>query len=496
MGVPEKLAVVMIHGMGEQQPMQTLRGFVSTLWTADKSVLDTTAYGEGAGTVWSKPDTRTGSLELRRMTTRPSRASTLYPDGVRCDFYEFYWADLTESTTRKQLEDWLGVLMLRGPRRVPSRVFPVWLVLWALAALVALDLTGLIFRIPYLTSFLEIDARPNFLLGMLLKYTQGIPVYLLAGFLLLIGWVTKTFLVPYFGDVARYTRPLPDNISIRRDIRARGLELLRRLHDEPYYDRVIIAAHSLGSVIAYDLVSYLWSERLDTVTFSAGDPALAALRGVEKLGAAIREKGAAATEAQRTAYRAAQADFRTELSAMTMPGGTGAPQPAPWLISDLVTFGSPLTHAEFLLAYDLAELQKREREREIPVCPPDTETADAAACLLLKPGEPAELVSYVTGDPAAGKWKVHHAAAFGAVRWTNLYDPAKAILLGDIVGGPLADVFGFGIEDIPVTIRAHGRLPWSRIFTHTKYWTDYGAPDAPSPHITALRKAVDLLGEK
>ena len=46
--------------------------------------------------VWSKPDARTGSLELRRITTRESIASAPeFPAGVRTDFYELYWADLT-----------------------------------------------------------------------------------------------------------------------------------------------------------------------------------------------------------------------------------------------------------------------------------------------------------------------------------------------------------------------------------------------------------------
>ena len=490
MGVPQKLAVVMIHGMGEQQPMQTLRGFVASLWSADKSVLDTAAYGADAGTVWSKPDTRTGSLELRRMTTRPSRASTLYPDGVRSDFYEFYWADLTESTTRRQLEDWLGMLMLRGPGRVPARVFPVWVTLWVIAALLVLAVAGIAFKIAAVNAFQLIDKAEY---PQLTPFTDKALPFLI-GFLVFASVITRVFLIPYFGDVARYTRPLPDNISIRRDIRARGLELLRRLHDEPYYDRVIIAAHSLGSVIAYDLVSYLWSERLEKVTFQQGDPALAALRDVEKLGDALRKKGVGTTDADRAAYRAAQADFRTELSAMGMPGGAGGPQPAPWLISDLVTFGSPLTHAEFLLAYDRKELQEREKEREIPVCPPDTEPADTAARALLKTTGPVELLSYVSGNPAAGQWKIHHAAAFGAVRWTNLYDPAEAILFGDIVGGPLRDLFGHGIEDVPVIMRRPLPWPLSRIFTHTEYWTDHGAPDAPSPHILALRRALNLLG--
>ena len=81
-------AVVVIHGMGEQRPMDTLRSFVRTLWEQDPNVhapADPTV-GLPAAEIWSKPDTRTGSLELRRITTRKSKAGGAYPNGVRTDF--------------------------------------------------------------------------------------------------------------------------------------------------------------------------------------------------------------------------------------------------------------------------------------------------------------------------------------------------------------------------------------------------------------------------
>jgi hypothetical protein len=35
-----------------------------------------------------------------------------------------------------------------------------------------------------------------------------------------------------------------------------------------------------------------------------------------------------------------------------------------------------------------------------------------------------------------------HNAPFAAVRWTNLYFPVRFGFFGDVVGGPLVDVFG------------------------------------------------------
>ena len=60
-----KTAVVLIHGIGEQRPMDTLWGFVRAAWTHDAELVHATR-----NEVWSKPELVTGSFELRRITTR------------------------------------------------------------------------------------------------------------------------------------------------------------------------------------------------------------------------------------------------------------------------------------------------------------------------------------------------------------------------------------------------------------------------------------------
>ena len=92
-------AVIVIHGMGEQAPMDTIKGFVNAVWQKDDVV---TATGLPNSTeVWSKPDARTGSLELRRITTREIIASPpTFPQGARTDFLRallggpYRWRDL------------------------------------------------------------------------------------------------------------------------------------------------------------------------------------------------------------------------------------------------------------------------------------------------------------------------------------------------------------------------------------------------------------------
>src|SRR5258708_24146077 len=86
-------AVVVIHGMGEQRPMDPIKAFVRALWETDAVI---TANGlPHPSQVWNKPDLRTCSLELRPITTHEIIAISQFPVGVRTDFYELYSAYLT-----------------------------------------------------------------------------------------------------------------------------------------------------------------------------------------------------------------------------------------------------------------------------------------------------------------------------------------------------------------------------------------------------------------
>src|SRR5258708_19479423 len=65
-------AVVVIHGMGEQRPMDTIKAFVRAVWETDAVI---TANGlPHPSQVWSKPELRTGPLELRPIPT-PNRTA-------------------------------------------------------------------------------------------------------------------------------------------------------------------------------------------------------------------------------------------------------------------------------------------------------------------------------------------------------------------------------------------------------------------------------------
>jgi len=70
--------------------------------------------------------------------------------------------------------------------------------------------------------------------------------------------INAAFLQPYLGDAARYFRNSPGNVAVRRTIRKEAVDTLERLHNGQY-DRIVVVAHSLGTVVAYDMLRAYFS---------------------------------------------------------------------------------------------------------------------------------------------------------------------------------------------------------------------------------------------
>jgi hypothetical protein len=478
----KKIAIVVTHGMGEQIPMETLRDLVDAAWVTNKPAQWTgTPKGENPADIWFTPDPAAGSLELRRITTRWTESEAVAnKQGPRADFFEFYWADLAEGTTVEEVSDWVGTLLLRLPCHVPKGLMGAWLFLWAASAFLIIASAGVFW--PWENNWWRAAAAVT---------------------AVAVGAFMRSLVAPYLGDVARYVRADPRNISMRYAIRERGLKLLNDIHNTGAYERIIMVAHSLGTVIAYDLVSFLWATRNEALKIREDEPLFQNLREVEKAAHAL----AAATDADRAnlqkAYREAQ---RTLRLGMRSGGedGTGRPR-APgeeWLISDLVTLGSPLAHAEFLLARNPDDLKEKIKRFLFPTDWPQfqiVQPEQLKKILSRQPPPPTAeilgpklgLFSYYLGVPNKPidpkKWTLHHAAPFAAVRWTNIHDPHRLIFQGDVISGPVAPVFGAGIRDINLK-ELRGQ---SCVFSHTRYWRLPGK-GRPMPHIDALRKAIDL----
>jgi hypothetical protein len=469
-------AVVVIHGMGEQRPMDTIKAFVKAVWEADEVI--TANKLPHPTQVWSKPDVRTGSLELRRITTRESIPSASFPHGVRTDFYELYWADLTAGSTWDQLTGWVHGLLLRPLSRVPPDVRLAWVALW-IATLIVIALAGLA-AVPA-DSWRKIGAN-------WLAEWHWLLAFVAAAFG---AWLHK-IATATFGRVVRYTKADPDNIAARQAVRERGLKLLSALHEGTHYKRIIIVSHSLGTMLAHDLLSYFWAQREAPRRIAETSPEFDALCELERAAAAVDLNPTAAALDQ---YYEAQRRLRVALVARAAPLADD-PQTSPdprWLITDFVTLGSPLAHAEFLIAANAEDLARRKFERELPESPPLREELDpnvfrlAQATHKLPVGADFKTSKLISFPPPSAPhvWELHHAAPFAVVRWVNVYDTASLVFRGDIIGGPLAKPFGPAIIDIDLkSLRGQ-----SRSFTHTKYWEI----DGESIHIDVLRKAVNLL---
>lgn len=434
-----KTAVIVIHGMGEQWPMDTLRGFVDAAWKFDKDLSEPWSNGE----TYSKPERVTGNFELRRITTRywkPERETV--DDRRRVDFFEFYWAHMMQGNTLGSVVSWLIRLLVRHPARVPRRLLGGWiagvLILAASAVLAVLTAAK-----PDLTHF-------------------GIPTWTWAVLATVGAAFSGIWLRPVAGDAARYLSPTPGNVAARQAIREAGIDLIMKIQCTGEYDRIIIAGHSLGSVIGYDALNYAWG-RLDDDALAAahsdGSETMILLAELERAAGDL-EKGGGDDLLSR--YRDIQRAYFRSLAKAKKADGTPL-----WLVSDFVTLGSPLSSSDVLLAKDLETLNRKIAWREVPSSPPQSER------------EAEVRFSY----PLSAKARTPHAGAvFAPVVWTNIYYPHVLGLIGDFVSGPVAPLLGPAVRDLRVPIG----FP---IFRHLSYWSK---PEGGGPAIRALRHGLNL----
>lgn len=462
-------AVVIIHGIGEQRPMETLRAFVAgALGLVDKEELNKF--------VFSKPDRIDGTLELRRLSvsTKGNVKESPLEKGCETDFYELYWQHLMQDTSWLSVRGWVFDLVFR--RHFPPRLSSVrrWVLGLTAVGIVTIAALGMVL-------WLYLDGSP-------LWQSAAKPAIFSVSLAGVLGWLARRplksfvlgraerFFLGYVGDAARYLTPDPPNIKARRDIRTAGLTLLRGLHEDELrrYERVIVVGHSLGSVIAYDLITWLWQERHHRLDLEY-------------------RTGKRETAVMRHAHPEPGFDDRSPLDDLANPA-VPSPKRAPneflasqrslwqklrkehhlaWRITDLVTLGSPLAHADVLLADSEEAFQEGKRQREFPTCPPEGEDPrDHGLLGRTYEDDKGEHYAHI----------LHHGAPFAVTRWTNLYFP------GDIIGGPVAGLFGKGIKDVELCPAARGWVDGLiPARSHTRYW------DPLERHASEeLKKSLDL----
>jgi len=505
-----RTAVLIVHGIGNQRPLETLRGMVRAVWTTDPIVSGPKANH------WLHFDRLSGDVDLPVVTT--SRVSG---QDHQIEFHELYWAHTMAGTRLVAVLLWLFEFVRKGPRPLRRDLARLWYV--AVPFLVAVIAAAVLLALDATLSLLGESAAivPPWdlvvpwtlttVIVMVAMRWRGVAVLVaMAVALLLAGWAFRgggsmheaiigrlddpasvlaagavllvfagmaaLFLTSVIGDAARYYRNAPANIRVRRAVRALGARSLAALHGKDF-DRVIVVAHSLGSVIAYDVLRAYWSDVCSSFGNVAGTPGLAAqdrfpVRAGKPVGNDVPF-----TAAERATWRNRGRALLSRLQA-----DRATPEKPLWLVTDFVTLGSPLAHARYLNASgtgwrELAgNFAARLADREAPTCPP------------LYNDQDGRLTFTPEGDDPASTQYLHHAALFGLTRWTNLHFPAGTFN-GDLIGGALAGVLGSAVKDVEVARPGRWGLSW-----HTWYWRwDGDSEDRPPPHIAALRDALNLL---
>ena len=436
-------AVLVIHGIGEQRPMQTLRSFVDAILGEISEKPSASARPR----LYSKPDSLADGFELRRLVAADGERRT--------DFYELYWAHLMPIAATDRLTAWFWMLLARWPGDVPPRFRPIWWVSWCGVALLAMLALSSIF------AFVTTDMAEGSIAS---KLPWGLAVVLGA------LWI---MIRAYAGDAAVYLSPHPRTVESRNRIRSTALTLLDRLHASGRYERIQVVGHSLGGIIGYDMLTYAWQRACDRqrkaiAGRAPGDPL--------PVGEALQHAESVARDMVTPDVGKPRPSVEQWENATIALRGEQQLEGLNWLVTDFVTLGSPHAHGDLLLAGNRADFNRRVAESELPIAPP-----------LLEIGRYFSFAVYPKAIGVGPNGRVlHHAACFAVIRWTNLYFPCRWLVWGDAVGGAVQPLFGPGVRDVPVATRR-----WNGFLAHTHYWTldkrDEGKRGNP---LTALRSTL------
>lgn len=426
-----KNAVILIQGIGEQLPMDTLRSFVRT-------VVQPAVEGAAEEALFNKADRLSDGTDLRRLSYKGNR------NRPTTDFFEYYW---TPEFAPGRV---LGIFRfawkhLRTPffryEKGNTRHMVAWIQTVLLVAVMLA--AGIIFFRHAIAQFMgQVPWLPWTLVGILAVLGIGV---------LILFW---HFSRGALSDVLRYFSPTPRDTRARDAVRRRGVDLLVKLHADQHYERIIVVGHSLGSVIAYDILRFAW-DRLRhvpaSVSIADGRAASTNFQETLQLFDAEAEKLLAAGRFDE--FRRLQMRLNAENAKLGIA----------WKVTDFVTLGSPLSHGTTLFANKRYSLVEKIAEREFPTCPPRGE--QGRSFYRFDDNE----------NPGERYWIPDGSAVFGPTQWTNIYFPTTRFLSGDPVGGPVGPQFGPGVRDVPVRLSYTGRHAWLRrvvpFWSHTQYWS-------------------------
>jgi hypothetical protein len=446
-----RTAVIIVHGMGEQKPLDTLKEFVRTALKPK----DPGAEPEcRRAYYYSRPALVTDSYEARRYIARFLGAPAKPIQG-QSEIFEYHWSYMMTGNRFSDVIPTTLRLLLRPVWKVPVGLRGLWLIVWLVALAAAAAVLAVTFCFPDLGAAAKAAINSSIVAA-----------------LIAFAWrKARTGVAASFVDVVRYLDTSPRSYSARRAIRGGMVDLLRNIHDAGHYKRIVVVAHSLGAYIAYDAMHSLWFE---LHALHAGPPVpprggpvpLAGLAALQEAADGLFNKQGSADE-----YQKKQFELWKGLRA----------QGNPWLITDFVSVGTPMYFADLLLTRNREEFDNQVRNGQLITCPP------RAGQQEVEEAQRPETVKYWWTDK--GCQVLGSGTMFAVVRWTNFWFPAVWSFFGDWFGGRLAPLFGDGIRDVRIGGNTPGR--WLPGFAHALYFK-YPDDEAPSGIAANIRQALSL----
>jgi hypothetical protein len=229
----ERTAVVIVHGMGEKRPMETLDDFAKT------ALRPHSAQGDKKWDYYSQPVDITDSYEARHF------------DSAQAEIYEYHWTYLMTAGKYAGAMPMALRLFLRRPSNVPDALLGIWRRVWTVLAALLLAIPVL-----FVAGYALNTDVPVWIIGLI---TSAVVLVFWFGLYRMAAKALVNSTTTSLVDVARYLDPSPSSYAARRAIRGGLVDLLRALHDGQY-PRIVVVAHGVGTYISYDALTVLGAE--------------------------------------------------------------------------------------------------------------------------------------------------------------------------------------------------------------------------------------------
>jgi hypothetical protein len=272
----ERVAFIVIHGMGQQVEYETLGQLGDLMADEEQKKLGEYAAPINVHVVRAKITNDPSDSPLSRAELTVRRVREGVEKQIDVHVYEGYWAPLTEG--KISFLETVSFLFAAAWNGIKSSVrrsaFKRWMFggfqdlpikKKTLPLLIALTIVLIIAFLPFGLAYLFWDklANKSFHLNVIggHPYWSGVLLVLLA----IYCWLIYYVMVEYVGDVVIYVSSYKVSRfeEVRGQIQDAVFKVVRQVYsarDEdddllPLYNRVVIVGHSLGTVIAYDMLN-------------------------------------------------------------------------------------------------------------------------------------------------------------------------------------------------------------------------------------------------